>query len=69
MNLKDTISAKFPDAVYSNIIFDYDFNIVNLKFNRQITKDLNITSSFENTNSYESIIELLAPNMEMFFGK
>lgn len=64
---KDTISAKFPDAVYSNIIFDYDFNIVNLKFNRQITKDLNITSSFENTNSYESIIELLAPNMEMFF--
>lgn len=64
---KDTISASFPDAVYSHIIFDYDFNIINLKFNTQITKDLNITSSFENTKSYESIMELIAPNMELFF--
>lgn len=60
------VSFQESSYAYSNIIFDYDFNMIGLKFNSKIRKDLNIDYVL-NASNKEEIFNLIEPNLEMFF--
>lgn len=62
----DHFSIHFSGSAYTNIIFDYNMNILDINFSDDVSEELHI-SKMSNVTSYDNLIEKLKPNFEVFF--
>lgn len=62
----DYFSIHFSGSAYTNIIFDYNMNILDINFSDGVSEELHI-SKMSNVTSYDNLIEKLKPNFEVFF--